>query len=151
MFVDCFGTELEPPALELILELNAARIAIVAQSGKDSYHYPSFLELVEKYHRNLCILLESLACQPVVRLKGQLQFVWRGALNEAPSKLHAAKNELIYEIVMSLWTAALLRFRQAVSIIHSGGAGAPKDAAKLFMEAASITQYVRLDCCAVLC
>ncbi len=147
LFVDCFGTELEPPALELILELNAGKIAIVAQAGKDSYQYASFLELVEKYHQNLCILLESLACQPAVRLRGQLQFIWRGALNEAPSKLHAAKNEIIYEIVMTLWTAVLLRFRQAVSVIRSGGAGAPKDAAKLFMEAASLSQYV----CVVLC
>ena len=66
------------------------------------------------------------------------QFVWRGCLSDPPSAMHAPKSEIIYEIIMVLWCSIMLRFRQGVSTVEVGGT--PKEAAKLFLEAASLSQ-----------
>lgn len=73
LFVECFGSELQPAALDLVNTLNSTRQVLLQQSSQDSYDYLHFISQLDMYRERLAVLLESLSCQSVVNLHTALQ------------------------------------------------------------------------------
>jgi len=96
---------------------------------------------IQAYVTCLQLLLESLNCQQTVRLTRQLAFSWNGAygLSDGAFRQHGPQQEIIYELVMAIYCQAFCRYSVGVGLLRASSA---KEAAKAFLEAASVFQYL---------
>jgi len=96
---------------------------------------------IQAYITSLQLLLESLNCQTTVRLTRQLAFSWNGARGLADSgyRQHGPQAEIIYELVMAIYCQAFCKYSVGVGLLRASSA---KEAAKSFLEAAAVFQYL---------
>jgi hypothetical protein len=152
-FLESFGTtNISVEAAALIRKLTEDRQTLMSLMNKDPGDMNAVYKYAEQYLQNLSQLLESLNCCGSVRLQKMLALSWRGAqglIDEAHRIPSTVQQEIIYEIIMIIYVLGLAKYATAVNLLHSNGAPiskeALKEAAKCFLDAAGIFQYLVED------
>ncbi len=138
--------EISQEAQDLTKHLARSRSALLQETLADSsLSHPE----LDVYLNKLNLLLDSLNSQATVKVYRPLSFNWSGSITAKPFRRFERLSEIIYEIVMVVWTKVIVTYRRGVSHLASvlgATAASPTDpithAAKAFNESAGICKYL---------
>ena len=148
------SSNLPSEAVELVEKLYNGRKAMIHELNHDGFGGTD----IDVYLSSLTCLLESLNCQATVKVNTRLLFTWCGLFEKknnssissaavaATSVRHAYEpiGEIIYEIVMCLWSKVLMLYRQGISLLQTIPQNSDNItlAAKSFIGATSVCDYL---------